>query len=201
MAYLPITQQILNQRRKGKGKSKKKYFILLFLIIGVYYLKEPLEKYIYRENRYDSVIKQVAKRHCIDSRFIKSVIWKESKFDALAVGGAGEIGLMQITTGAVTDWANYYKVKTPCKGLLFHPELNIEIGTWYLAKAFKHWHDYKRTEEIALCQYNAGRKQILNWEGWRPAKDTTDIISIIRIDSTKQYVIDIMNRYFEDCNE
>ncbi len=197
MGYLPITQQMLNQKRNKK--SKKKYFIIIFLFICIYFVKDPIKEYIYKESKYDAIIKEVAKRHCMDSRLIKSLIWRESDFDALARGGKGEIGLMQIQMIVVKEWAETYKVKIPSKGAVFHPKLNIEIGTWYLAKAFSHWHDYARTEEIALCQYNAGRKTILNWKGWRPEKTTTDIISIIRIASTKQYVIDIMNRYFEDC--
>ena len=145
------------------------------------------------EDRYDAVIARAAQRHKLDPLLIKAVIAQESVFDAKTVGGAGEIGLMQILpSGSVTDWARHYKRKVPRKVFLFDPELNIEIGSWYLKRAMNRWKKYKHCTELALCQYNAGESRA---NKWKPASANGRVIDNITIGSTKTYVKRIMNKY------
>lgn len=145
------------------------------------------------EDRYDAVIAQAAKRHKLDPLLIKAVIAQESVFNEKTVGGVGEIGLMQVLpSGAVTDWARFHKRKVPRNVFLFNPELNIEIGSWYLKKAMKRWQKYKHCTELALCQYNAGESRAVKW---KPASFDGGVIDNITIKSTKIYVKRIMNKY------
>lgn len=145
------------------------------------------------ESRYDKFIVAAGKRHNIDPGLIKAVIAQESVFNAKVVGGAGEVGLMQVLpTGAVTDWARAHNRKVPHKNFLFDPELNIEIGSWYLKKALQRWQKYKHCTELALCQYNAGESRA---NKWKPADFNGKVIDRIRIKSTKIYVKRIMNKY------
>lgn len=141
---------------------------------------------------YDGIIRKTANRHNIDPMLIKALIWQESNFNPDAVGGAGEIGLMQIKPCAAQDWAEAHKLPVPRRNQMFDPMTNIEIGTWYLVKALKSWENYKYSYILALCEYNAGRKKMKEW--LPPRKDQK---VRIRVHSTKVYVSSILNKYLE----
>lgn len=166
----------------------------LFVMVAAFflYLLESRGFFV-DEDRYDAVIMQAAKRHKLDPMLIKAVIAQESVFNEKTVGGAGEIGLMQILPkGSVADWARFYKRKVPRNVFLFNPELNIEIGSWYLKRAMERWKKYKYCTELALCQYNAGESRAVKW---KPASYDGGVIDNITIRSTKTYVKRIMNKY------
>ncbi|OGV50127.1 MAG: hypothetical protein A2017_03470 [Lentisphaerae bacterium GWF2_44_16] len=187
--------------RHGGGFKKT---VLLFLSIAMLFfffwkVNSLLNEYFGKENRYDKTIRNIAKRYCIDSRLLKAVIWRESRFNSGARGNKGEIGLMQLMRKAsVQDWANYYNVELPCEGVLYNPELNIEIGAWYLSRALRKWQDFGHAEELALCEYNAGRKMA---DKWKPDNKSEDMTDRIKIDSTRDYVEKIMEKYSEYCNK
>lgn len=166
----------------------------LFVMVGafLFYLLESRGFFV-DESRFDKIIVAAGKRHQVDPGLIKAVISQESVFNSKVVGGAGEIGLMQVLPeGAVTDWARAHKRKVPHKNFLFDPELNIEIGTWYLKKALLRWKKYKHCIELALCQYNAGESRA---NRWKPADLNGKVVDRITIKSTKIYVKRIMNKY------
>lgn len=148
-----------------------------------------------RYSMWDRSIEDAARRNNVDPRLVKAVIWRESRFRPDASGLAGEVGLMQIRPqGAVADWARVNGVEAPCRGALFTPELNIEIGSWYLGKALRKWSGYKECFELALCEYNAGAKRA---EAWRPLSPDESVKDRINISSTLAYVNSIMVKYGE----
>ena len=179
-------------------KIEKLRFLLLMAALAVmavaflFYLLESRGFFV-NQNRYDEIIIAAGKRHKIDPCLIKAVIAQESVFNSKVVGGAGEIGLMQVLPeGSVTDWARAHKRKVPHKNFLFDPQLNIEIGTWYLKRALLRWQKYKYGTELALCQYNAGERRA---NKWKPISFEGKVVDRITIKSTKIYVKRIMNKY------
>ena len=185
--------------RKNRGK---KYSLLLFLIIFAlilagtysYYHPDELLFFFARKNTYDKIIRDAAARHGIEPELIKAVVWQESRFDPNVKGDRGEVGLMQIRPekGAVEEWRKTYGATIRCKGILFRPELNIEIGSWYLARAMKNWSGYKYQYELALSEYNAGRRGM---RPWVPDSFDGKVIDKITISSTKKYVQSVMKQY------
>ncbi len=148
-----------------------------------------------RSNKYNALIIKYARHYSIDPNLIKAVIWKESNFAAGREGAKGEIGLMQIIPSAsVRDWATYNKRHVPPSGLLFFPDINIDIGTWYLAKCMSRWIKYKDSTALALAEYNAG---YTNAKKWAPKNMNDDVINMIKFPSTKDYVVAILRQYEE----
>jgi soluble lytic murein transglycosylase len=146
---------------------------------------------------YDRIILEKAAKYSVDSRLIKAVIWQESRFQPDAVGRHGEVGLMQIMPNqAAVDWARVNRVKVPSRGMLFKPELNIEIGTWYLSRGIWKYRQYKNAFELALCRYNAGQSRS---DKWAPTRKSGDVVKRITIPSTREYVTRIMKRYKYYC--
>ncbi|QSH40558.1 transglycosylase SLT domain-containing protein [Lentisphaerota bacterium ZTH] len=163
--------------------------------VAVYH--EEIRDSFVDQNKYHRQIARTAAKYGVDSRLIKALIFRESRFDPNARGRFGEIGLMQIIpASAVEDWARYHGVKTPAPGLLYSPSLNIEIGTWYLAKALTRWRRYRHGIELALCQYNAGESRAVKW---KPKTYEAPVLDNITIQSTRSYVETIMKKYREFC--
>ena len=118
--------------------KKKRFGILLLVLTAVlsltWFLGKMTYQYFSRKNAYDPIIREAARKYCIDSCLLKAVIWKESKFKQNARGGKGEVGLMQIRpTTAAKEWTDVNHIDIPGEGILFYPRINIEIGAWYLS--------------------------------------------------------------------
>jgi soluble lytic murein transglycosylase len=147
--------------------------------------------------RYDAIIQETARRHGVSPAFVKAVIWTESRFVPDTVGGKGEAGLMQVTEGAVLEWAEAHGRPLPARQLWFDPQLNIEIGTWYLARAMNRWREYESMEVLALSEYNAGRSRALKWAPEDP-RDEVPPEEVI-FPSTRAYITQILakTRHYE----
>ncbi|MCI6287209.1 MAG: lytic transglycosylase domain-containing protein [Lentisphaeria bacterium] len=187
--------------RGTRRSGRKTHFPLLLLIFvfaaaASFFLWRTGEfayDYFTRSSRYDGIIRKAAIRNRIDPALVKAVIWRESRFDRSARGLKGEIGLMQIMPDfAAVDWAKAHRCKVPARGALYDPELNIDIGSWYLARALRRYSRYKDAAALALCEYNAGARRTADW---KPADVQTPVLDRITIPSTRSYVNDILARY------
>lgn len=186
-------------RHRQCGRPFSTAFLLLVIAlsigatVGLWKSAKALFSYFSRESRYDKIILDAARRNRVDPYLLKAVIWRESKFDFREVGGKGEIGLMQIMEKrAASDWARVKRFSPPSAGALYDPELNIEIGSWYLGRALRRWRNFRQSMVLALCEYNAGLSRAKKWQ---PETAEGDVISRIKIASTRQYVKDILKRY------
>ena len=72
------------------------------------------------------------------------------------------------------------------------PELNLEIGCWYLRDSLNKFKDYDHALELALARYNAGLSRARRWT---PAEKKAPVLDNITIPSTRKYVSNIMERY------
>ena len=81
---------------------------------------------------YQELARREAAAQNIPFPLLDAVIWVESRYNAMATGGVGEIGLMQIrpTTAHMLGFRGSL-------GELREPANNIRLGTQYLAEAFR----------------------------------------------------------------
>ena len=208
-------KQIIKRKTDGSRKPKKGnpqrstlrisvhrtqavLLLLLFALIGilmgigVWKAANFALNYADRSSRYDRLIVSAGRRNGVYPPLLKAVIWKESRFDSASRGSKGELGLMQVMPqSAVKDWENTFHRKVPSDGALMDPELNIEIGSWFLGRALNRWKDYNEAEALALCEYNAG---IQRAESWKPLLHDGHVVENIDIESTRKYVRDILER-------
>ena len=151
------------------------------------------------DSKFAEEIRIVSQKYSVDPQLIRAVVFQESRFDSRAVGKKGEVGLMQVLrSGAAKDWARIHRKEVPSHASLMDAKLNLEIGVWYLAAALKRWKAYKHGVELALIQYNAGEGRAVRW---KPESFDGDVISRIKIASTRGYVVSIMNRYHKYTQE
>lgn len=147
-----------------------------------------------REHRYDKVILGAARRYQIEPALVKAVVWKESWFNPVARGRAGEIGLMQLREPAAFEWAEAEKVKPFDHDLMFSPATNTLAGAWYLAKLMRR---YTRTDNpipYALADYNAGRGHVLRWNKGAAATNSAAFLAKIDFPTTRDYIIAVTQR-------
>ena len=183
-------------------------FVTVSLLLAACYFyvrRSPIRDYAVQElifherfARYDALIAQAAARHGVNPSLVKAVIWRETRFQPQIQGSHGERGLMQITEVAATDWVKSEKIETFAPTDLFDPKTNIEIGTWYLGRAIKHWAHKDDPIPFALAEYNAGRTRVKRWEkSSGPITDFTaeDLKGVMDFPLTKQYVTSILARY------
>ena len=150
-----------------------------------------------RFGQHDELIRTVAAQHGVDPMLVKAVVWQESRFDPQKYGNAGERGLMQVTEGAASEWAKETRVENFRVEELFDPKVNLQAGTWYLARAMQHWKTQTDRVPFALAEYNAGASRAQRWAGGDDAGVIPPDTFRDNIDfpGTRKYVDSIMARY------
>ena len=144
-------------------------------------------------SKYSAQIESIALQYGLNPRFVQAVIWKESRFNALARGKMGEIGLMQLRMTTVRDWAKAHRRPAPAAETVFDPDVNLHIGIWRLDQALRHWEGYEDQIQLALFEYNAGRTAILR----RLAHCGGDVSLLLRTYASGKYAALILDKYEE----
>jgi soluble lytic murein transglycosylase len=119
---------------------------------------------VYRHTtQYDFIIGQAAARNHLDFYLVKSLICEESWFRPWIKGASGELGLMQITKAAALDFATQKGFPPLPERNLLEPELNLEVGCWYLQHSWELYKNSPHPELFALLRYNAGESRADHW--------------------------------------
>ncbi len=147
--------------------SKKRGIIIILIILALGAGAFPsIRRAAYPLHYYDIMIKNAA-LYRVDPYLIAAVIKAESKFKPKAISSRGAMGLMQImpSTGI---WAAAQLGLADFKAeFLLDPEVNIKLGTWYLAGLDK---EFAGNLSRVIAAYNSGRGNVRQWinEGvWR----------------------------------
>lgn len=155
-----------------------------------------IERVRRREHRYDGLIRAASARHGLDPRLVKAVVRRESNFRPGARGSKGELGLMQVMPAVGRDYAAWRKWKKMTAGALLDPEMNTEVGCWYLAKAMRRYREYRDPVPFALAHYNAGARNVDRWlAATRTPGNARQFLRAITYPSTRRYVRQITRRY------
>ena len=145
-----------------------------------------------RDHRYDHHIKAAAQRYGVDAALVKALVWRESRFDPEARGGAGEIGLMQIRDLAAREWAATEKIPNFDHEHIVDPGSNTLAGAWYLAKMLRRYRNTDDPVPYALADYNAGRTKVREWLQGAAQTNSEAFLKVMTYPGTKDYVRTIM---------
>jgi len=159
----------------------------------MFFYREDLRDLTVDDTKYADQIRESAERYGLPPELVRAVVFQESRFNPAAVGGKGEVGLMQLLPeGAVAEWAKAAGRTAPGSRELADVRTNLNIGCWYLSRAVRRWEKFDCKYELALAQYNAGESRAAKW---KPEEYDGDVIDRIGIKSTRHYVSRIMKRY------
>jgi soluble lytic murein transglycosylase len=168
-----------------------KWVALLVLAVGVL----RWWRLAHRESSQDPAILAAAHRYDVDAALIKAVVWRESRFDPLARGSKGEIGLMQLMRDTGKEWAAAEKILLFQPEQLFDPGRNTAAGAWYLKKALQRYRETDNPIPYALAEYNAGRGNVLRWAKGPAATNSQQFLGQITFPGTREYVRSVLRRH------
>ncbi len=175
--YLSISyaQSLLNYFLSNKGKNFP--FFIWEYTFPVYY--------------YD-LVKRIALSYHLDPFLIWSIIREESHFNPYAESRAGARGLMQIifSTGEwIAQKLNYQEFEDD---LLFEPELNINLGCWYVGYLQERFNE---NYFFIISGYNAGPGITDRWLATINRSDIDSFVENIPYAETREHIKKVIRSY------
>ena len=134
---------------------------------------------------YAEQVDSAAAKFAIPQELIWSVIKKESAFEAKVISYANAYGLMQLLPGTASQVARQMGIPYRSTEQLFEPDVNIEMGTYYLSSLLRR---YDNNYVKALAGYNAGPHRV---DRWKKTYDTIDddlFMENLEFEQTRAYV-------------
>jgi soluble lytic murein transglycosylase len=149
---LAETRAALDEARKTLAETTEANLYQEALELGIVDAVKQTKLPARQQRRIAIAIVREAKKNELDPLLVVALIRAESSFNNYAVSNVGAMGLMQVmpATGEWLAKKNGYSLGR--KQHLFDSELNLELGTQYLASLIS---SFKSLED-ALVAYNAG---------------------------------------------
>lgn len=142
--------------------------------------------------KYQQYVDAYANKFGVDPLLVYSIIKAESQFNPTAVSKKGAKGLMQVTD-STGEWAfqNLGKANFSPE-LLFEPEQNIEIGTWYIA-----WlrDEFNGDLQLVISAYNCGHGRVKQWLADANVSKSGDTLDRIPFLETEAYTKKVLKYY------
>ncbi len=160
--------------RLNKLSDEEKTFIYKFALNLIF----PLQ--------YTNIIEKNANSFSVPKELIYSIIRQESAFNPMARSPADAFGLMQVLGKPNFSSSKLNKLKQPED--LYHPEINIQYGTYLLSSLLK---KYNGRCSLAAASYNAPESAVKKWIATakkQNLQDSFEFIEDIPYEETRVYV-------------
>lgn len=174
---------------------KYRKYLVLFIICCMILVAtlgfKWIGKTLYPLNYQEHIIKY-SDKYDIDPFLVAAIIRVESKYYTYAMSSKGAMGLMQIlpTTG---KWAaEEIGITNFNNEMLYNPEINIEIGCWYISKLLKQFNNNIR---LIVAAYNGGSGNVSKWLNDPEYSSDGKNLNNIPFKETDQYVEKVIKSY------
>ncbi|MBM3237275.1 tetratricopeptide repeat protein [Candidatus Poribacteria bacterium] len=142
---------------------------------------------------FQDIITKYSTEYGIDPLFVISMMREESGYDVDAISHAGACGLMQIMPGTGADVAQRLKISSFEPTMLFEPETNIQIGTWYMKNLMD---TFDNNHALVSGAYNGGPGRMKKWLEELDLSDMDEFIEDIPINETRRHIKKVMDSYY-----
>ncbi|MEG2291276.1 MAG: lytic transglycosylase domain-containing protein [Clostridium sp.] len=149
---------------------------------------------------YNKEIIKYSKLYNLDPYLIAAIIKTESSFNSEIISSMGATGLMQIMPSTAEWIATNIGIENFSQAMLQNPEINIQMGCWYLSYLQK---QFTHKNEV-LAAYNGGMGNVLKWLNDQRYSDNGEVIHTIPFKETLGYIekVDVVyNQYIEMYNK
>lgn len=151
---------------KGRAgaRGRKIFLVTIAAVIVIAALSVPLIQGVLRllyPLEYEQKILECAAKHEVDAYLIMALIKAESNFIPDARSKKNAKGLMQITEKTGKWIAEQIGIAGYSFDRLSEPDINIEMGVWYLSYLLD---EFKGDVMLSLCAYNAGLGNVKKWQ-------------------------------------
>jgi len=130
-----------------------------------------------------------AEQRGLDPYLLAALIREESEFDSKVVSYANAYGLTQVLPSTGRYISRQLKMRTFSTHMLFDPEVNLNIGTYFLRNMLD---SLNGNWDAALASYNAGRGRVVKWLNAAQYAEPAEFIESIPITQTRTYVQSIL---------
>jgi soluble lytic murein transglycosylase len=134
---------------------------------------------------YRGIIEGEARARELEPALVAAMIRQESWFNAKAVSGPGARGLMQVMPETGRGVAAGMGIRQWDAELLFNPEINVALGTRFLADQMR---AYDGSLPSVFAAYNAGPGRIRTWSRFPEYRDEELFTERIPFVETRDYV-------------
>lgn len=179
----------------GRGGSLAARRLLAAIALGLAVLVllywRPIGRLLY-PFPYREIVERWAREYRVDPRLVAAVARVESGFKPTARSSRNARGLMQVMpeTGA---WVAERLGMGPVEADdLYDPELNLRLGTWYLAYQVQ---VFNGDLALALAAYNGGSANVRRWLEEERWSGSVDDLSRIPFPETRAYVMRVLAVY------
>jgi soluble lytic murein transglycosylase len=137
-------------------------------------------------------VRRWSKRYRIDSMLVYALIRQESQFNPRAHSSADAYGLMQLIPTTAAQVSKWIGLRPPSRESLTQPNLNVRLGTRYLANLLRR---YKGRLALAVAAYNAGPSRVDRWVRRHGDRPLDEWVEEIPFDETRDYVKRVLTGY------
>jgi soluble lytic murein transglycosylase len=164
-----------------------KHFSDLTQLEKPFLLKEAYPLY------YDNIVGNYGSIRNLDKNLVMALIRAESSFNRQAHSWADAYGLMQIIPRTARALAEELDLELTIPLDLFDPDLNINLGTYYLNKLLR---QFDNKPEYAAAAYNAGPHRVKRWQNFDFSEDIDFFVENVEYSQTRNYVRRVMRDYW-----
>ena len=141
---------------------------------------------------YANAVDKYAKLYNVDTFLVAAMILEESRYNAAAVSWAGAIGLMQIMPATGRELAGQLKIRRFRTSMLKQPDINIRMGTKYIADLNSWFND---NPMLVIGAYNGGPGRMKRWVSTKGIKDIDLFVEKITIRETRLHIKKVIDSY------
>lgn len=141
---------------------------------------------------YRTLIIEEAHDRGLDPFMVAALIRQESMFEVRITSHVGARGLMQIMPLTGTRLADAVGIQPWETEMLYHPEINVHLGTRYLAQ---HWERFDEALPSVFSAYNAGAHRVEWWSAFPEYGDDELFTERIPFRETRDYVKILTRNY------
>ncbi len=173
-------------KRRKKGKRRVITIILLVLIIsGIsFWGIQTYREYQY-PLKYEDHIYRYSETYGVDPYLVMGIIRAESNFVHDAQSHVEAKGLMQLMDETAEEVAGKIGLSNFTVDQLSNPQVNIQLGVWYLSYLLK---QFDNDKTLALAAYNAGIGRVNQWLGDPELSSDGKTLDRIPYEETERYV-------------
>jgi len=149
--------------------------------------------YLFYPYGFEYIVNNYSADYGLDPLFTLAVMRQESSFRPDAGSYAGAQGLMQIMPATGASIAKQIGLSGYQDGMLTDPEINIQMGTYYLKQQLD---NFDGNLVYCLGAYNGGPGSMSGWVSKWGGIDIDEFIENITYLETRDYIKKVMGNYY-----
>lgn len=138
---------------------------------------------------YRKSLEEYCRERSLDPYLVAALIRQESEFNPKAVSRSNARGLTQVLPGTGRELSRKLKIRPYRTSMLFKPDTNLKIGTYYLKALFD---QLQGKWEETLASYNAGKSRVVSWVSSANFHEPAEFVESIPFNETRVYVQNVM---------